>query len=140
LIVFVISQSNSTDANIVQEVSRDPLVVSTPIVPTREETRVFTEEYFKDEPILIDIARCESHFMQFNKDGSMHRGRVNDQDVGVMQINEYFHLETSIKKGYDIYTIEGNLAYARDLYEREGTQPWSSSKPCWGSSEHLAKE
>ena len=31
----------------------------------------------------------------------------------------------------DLDSIYGNMAYARDLYERQGTQPWSASAPCW---------
>jgi hypothetical protein len=95
-------------------------------------TEQYIRQYFKDIPIMIQIARCESTFRHLDDDGEIHRGRVNNADVGVMQINEYYHLETSEKKGLDIHTIEGNTAYARDLYERQGVQPWSSSKPCWG--------
>ncbi len=95
-------------------------------------TERYVRQYFKDIPIMIQVARCESTFRHLDDDGEIHRGRVNNADVGVMQINEYYHLETSEKKGLDIYTIEGNTAYARDLYERQGTQPWISSKPCWG--------
>jgi hypothetical protein len=95
-------------------------------------TEQYVRQYFKDIPIMIQIARCESTFRQLDEDGEIHRGRVNNADVGVMQINEYYHLDTAKDKGLDIYTIEGNTAYARDLYERQGTQPWISSKPCWG--------
>lgn len=95
-------------------------------------TEEYVREYFKDIPIMIQVARCESTFRHLDKDGKIHRGVVNNDDVGVMQINEYYHLDKSIRGNYDIYTLEGNTAYARDLYEREGTKPWSSSKPCWG--------
>ena len=97
-------------------------------------TEQYVRQYFKDIPIMIEIARCESHFRQLDKDGEIHRGQVNSSDVGVMQINEHYHLDTSVREDYDIYTLKGNTAYARDLYERQGTQPWSSSKPCWGKS------
>ncbi|MES3004687.1 MAG: hypothetical protein V4690_01085 [Patescibacteria group bacterium] len=99
-------------------------------------TEEYVKDYFADVPIMIQIARCESTFRHLGKDGEVHRGKVNNKDVGVMQINEYYHLDTSKKKDYDIYTIEGNTAYARDLYEREGTRPWNSSKPCWGKYEN----
>jgi hypothetical protein len=52
--------------------------------------------------------------------------------VGVMQINEHYHLDKSVKENYDIYTLEGNAAYARELYQEQGTAPWNSSKACWG--------
>ncbi len=115
-----------------------PIVVSSTFT-SNQSTEEVIREYFKDDPLLVDIARCESHFRQFNKDGSVHRGVVNNKDVGAMQINEHYHLETSKKKGYDIYTLEGNLKYARDLYDRQGPQPWISSSPCWGKAE-LAKK
>ena len=95
-------------------------------------TEHYVRQYFSDIPIMIQIAKCESHFRQLDRDGEIHRGIVNDADVGVMQINEFYHLDTAQKKNYNIYTVEGNTAYARDLYQRQGTAPWSSSKACWG--------
>ncbi len=94
--------------------------------------------YFSDLPIMIDIARCESRFRQTDKNGNTLRGEVNNLDVGVMQINEKYHLEQSKKLGYNIYTIEGNMGYARYLYEKEGARPWMSSSPCWAQTENIA--
>lgn len=91
----------------------------------------FVEDYFKDTPILANIARCESRYRQYDTDGNVLRGIVNSLDVGVMQINEKYHLETAKKLGYNIYTIEGNTAYAKYIYDREGAKPWMSSSPCW---------
>ncbi|MSU45037.1 MAG: hypothetical protein EXS47_00170 [Candidatus Zambryskibacteria bacterium] len=99
-------------------------------------TEEYVREYFKDIPIMIQVARCESTFRQLRQNGEVNRGRVNKADVGVMQINEFYHLDTAEKNDFDIYTIKGNTAYARDLYMRQGTQPWSSSKPCWGKYEN----
>ncbi len=98
-------------------------------------TEGYIRQYFSDIPIMVHIAECESHFRQLDKDGGIHRGVENNADVGVMQINEIYHLDQSQKKDYDIYTVEGNTAYARDLYERQGTQPWDSSRACWGKYE-----
>ena len=102
-------------------------------------TEQYVREYFSDIPIMIAIAKCESHFRQLDRDGEIHRGTVNDADVGVMQINEFYHLDTAQKKKYNIYTIEGNTAYARDLYQRQGTGPWGSSKVCWGKYQSDSK-
>lgn len=88
-------------------------------------------EYFKDESILIEIAHCESRFRHVRQNGNIFRGVENDKDVGVMQINEDYHLQTAQKLDYDIYTLHGNMAYARYLYEREGAQPWVHSGKCW---------
>ena len=98
-------------------------------------TEQYVRKYFADIPIMIQIARCESTFRQLDISGEIHRGRVNKADVGVMQINEFYHLDQAENKDLDIYTIEGNTAYARNLYERQGTKPWTSSKACWGKYE-----
>jgi hypothetical protein len=88
--------------------------------------------YFSDIPVMVNVAWCESRFRQFDKEGDVFRGEENNQDVGVMQINEHYHLDTAIDGNYNLYSIDGNMAYARKLYEKFGTAPWNSSKPCWG--------
>ena len=95
-------------------------------------TEQYVRKYFSDIPIMIQVARCESTFRQLDDDGEVHRGRVNSEDVGVMQINEHYQLDTSLKGNFNIYTLEGNTAYARALYQKQGTAPWNSSRACWG--------
>ena len=111
-------------------------VVPAPVAPApkAQTVREYVQQYFADIPILVEVSSCESHFRQYDTSGAVYRGVVNNQDVGVMQVNEHYHLDYSKKLGYDIYTLKGNLDYARDLYNREGTAPWSSSEPCWGKS------
>ena len=87
--------------------------------------------YFEETPILAEVARCESQFRQFGKDGDVLRGVVVSDDLGVMQINNYFHGDTAEKLGHDLHTLEGNLAYAKYLYEKQGLKPWKASAPCW---------
>ena len=94
----------------------------------------YLKEYFSDTPILVDIARCESEFRQFDTNGNLIRGKVDRDDVGVMQINERYHLETAKKLGYEIHTVEGNIGYAKYLYGKFGLEPWSASKPCWSKT------
>lgn len=91
--------------------------------------------YFADIPIMIEVARCESRFRHYDTTGDVLRGIVNNLDRGVMQINEGYHLSDSKKLGYDILTLEGNMAYARYLYEKQGTRPWLSSSPCWAGGQ-----
>ncbi|HEY4511268.1 MAG TPA: hypothetical protein VJH55_00270 [Candidatus Paceibacterota bacterium] len=91
----------------------------------------YVREYFKNTPQLAHIAGCESTFKHLDKAGKIIRGRVNSSDVGVMQINEWYHLEQSKKLWIDIYTLEGNLEYAKLLYGKSGSAPWVSSSKCW---------
>lgn len=98
----------------------------------------YVREYFKDAPILAEIARCESTFRQFDSNGNVVRGKVNKGDIGVMQINKYYHEESAEKLGYDIYTIDGNLGFAKWLYGKYGDSPWVHSSKCWKKSQELA--
>lgn len=100
----------------------------------------YLSQYFADTPVLIEIARCESQFRQFIRDGEAIRGRVNKYDVGVMQINELYHLEKAQELGLDISTLDGNLAFAKYLYEKYGTKPWASSSKCWAPKVATEKE
>lgn len=97
--------------------------------------KALVQETFGSTSIMVHVASCESRYKQFNKDGTVHRGVQNNKDVGAMQINEYYHLATSKKLGYDIHTIKGNLLYAKYLYDREGTTPWNWSKFMWSKGE-----
>ena len=104
------------------------------VLQDRKSVEKYLREQYADTPILVEIARCESTFAQFDKDGNVIRGKVNSQDVGVMQINEKYHSDTAKVLGLDLHTIEGNVKYAKHLYEEQGTAPWSASKPCWGKA------
>ncbi len=93
--------------------------------------KAYVEQYFAKTPLLIHIAGCESQFRQFDKNGNVLRGAVVHQDIGVMQINETYQGALASALGYNIYSLQGNVAYAKWLYDQEGAQPWSSSSACW---------
>ena len=90
--------------------------------------------YFRDIPVMIEIARCESTFRHELKDGSVLQGRVDPADTGVMQINKRYHEERATAMDLNLDDIYHNMAYARYLYETQGVQPWSASAPCWNKT------
>jgi hypothetical protein len=100
----------------------------------------YVRDYFKDAPILAEIAKCESTFRQFDKEGNVLRGKVNKGDVGIMQINTYYHEDRAVKNGFDIFTIDGNLGYAKYLYGKSGDAPWVHSSKCWKKYKDATKE
>lgn len=102
-----------------------------------ENVKKFIVDYFADIPQLQKIAECESHFRQYAKNGSVKKGEQNHYDIGVMQVNTLYHADEAKALGLDLNSIDGNVAFARHLYEREGSKPWSSSQPCWGKSTDL---
>jgi hypothetical protein len=97
-------------------------------------TEAEVRKYFSDIPVMIQIARCESHFRHTLADGSVLRGKVDNRDTGVMQINSFYHSKAATNLGLDITNLQDNMAYARHLYETQGIQPWRASSACWGAT------
>lgn len=132
-----------SDAQVIEAPTNTERIVDETYSEISEQVKVKTTEeiiaeHFIDTPILKRIASCESENRQFNADGSVLRGRVNPQDVGVMQVNEKYHLRASENLGFDIYTLEGNIDYAKHLYANQGVKPWVHSSSCWDASNQFA--
>jgi hypothetical protein len=68
-------------------------------------------------PILNRIASCESRGHQLNPNGQvlLNVNTNGTVDIGKYQINSIHEAEAT-KLGYDLFTIEGNTAYAKYLY------------------------
>jgi hypothetical protein len=86
--------------------------------------------YFADLPVMVAIANCESQFHEFNADGSVLHGGYKGHMIGLFQFAP-FHQETATLFGWNLNTVAGQLAYARYLYNEEGTVPWNDSSWCW---------
>jgi hypothetical protein len=85
----------------------------------------------KHAPELVGIARCESRFRQYNQNGSPLYNAGGSSAVGVMQIMSSAHNRRAKSLGFDIKTLEGNVGYAKVLYQEQGKQPWKASRRCW---------
>lgn len=80
---------------------------------------------------LVEVARCESELRHFNKEtGDVLRGKVNPLDTGILQINKKYHLDKAVEMGLDLENKVDNINYGIWLFKKEGTKPWSWSKPC----------
>jgi hypothetical protein len=104
-----------------------------PLIEVEGEVRA----YFKDEPVLIAIAECESKFRHWERQGVVLKNNQGSSATGVMQILESVHKEPANVLGYDIEDLHGNMAYARHLYEQQGTTPWNASIHCWSDLARL---
>jgi hypothetical protein len=91
-------------------------------------------DYFKETPVMIEIARCESKFRQFTADGLPLYGGYGGGMIGVFQFYDRIHRAGAASLGFNLSTLEGNLAYAKHVYATSGTTPWNSSKQCWGNA------
>lgn len=105
------------------------VATSSPVKLTPAEIEKRVREYFADVPVMIDIARCESKFRQFTDSGNVLRGGSGGMMVGVFQFFESVHSNAAKNLGFDLLTVEGNLGYARHLYQQSGTTPWASCVP-----------
>lgn len=97
-------------------------------------TEQYVRQYFKDTPVMIEIAHCESGFRQLDNLGNPIKNHGGSSATGVMQIMASIHEEDAKKLGFDINTLEGNVGFAKHLYDRYGTKPWEAdknSKNCW---------
>lgn len=91
-----------------------------------EEIKTLVEAIFGPTSPMIPTLQCESSFRQFDSSGVILRSSTND--VGIAQINVEAHGQDAMERGIDIYTIEGNLKYARLLFDQSGTLPWVCAK------------
>lgn len=100
-----------------------------PLNPADIEAKV--RSYFADFPTMAAIAQCESGFRQFDSDGTVLFDPSYSM-IGIFQESSA-HLAEALDLGMNILTVDGNLAYARHLYQTNGIDPWMDSYKCWGS-------
>lgn len=93
---------------------------------TEERIREEISKVFPDAPVMMDVARCESGFLQhaYNPTNESHDG-------GIFQISQKYHGDRMQALGLDPYDVQDNIQYARTLYDESGLRPWSASKHCW---------
>lgn len=109
-----------------------PIISSGVIVESRGSIH-YTQNNVRLYPVMESVCTCESG-RQFHADGTVVRGIVNPQDIGMCQINLKYHGAAADALGYDLFTEEGNIRYTNYLYDQQGTQPWYLSGSCHGLS------
>lgn len=82
------------------------------------DVRAEIEEVFGRGHIMLQIADCESNLRQFKADGSVLMGGGGGNYIGVFQIGKQW-VSRAKDMGMDVYTLEGNVAFAKWLYTEE---------------------
>lgn len=131
LFLVVIFVALLQSAMTVQAAETATTTTATTTIPDQAEVEAKVREEFSDVPAMVEIARCESKFRQFTDSGNVFYGGYDNNMIGVFQFYESVHKSTADSLGYDLSTLEGNMDYARHLYQAEGLTPWNSSKSCW---------
>lgn len=101
--------------------------------------KTLTTQFFEDNDAaeMLQVINCESHFRQFEEDGSPLQNKEGSSAIGVAQILASKHPDPKVIDRYnkkfdmdmkpddfDITTLEGNLGYALVLYKVRGTRDW----------------
>ena len=107
-----------------------PAIATAALTTTATSTEELVREYFWDLPVMAAIAKCESEFTQYGASGNVLQGGYRGRMMGVYQIAP-LHLPDAQALGLDISTLEGNMAFARHLYNMSGSRPWAASQWCW---------
>lgn len=88
------------------------------------------EGVFGTSSPMVDVAICESSLRQFDAPNHVLRGEITPADTGVFQISVDYHGDEAKTLGFDIYSLDGNIAFAKYLYDKNGLKDWSASKKC----------
>lgn len=101
-----------------------------PRYETEEQIKQLIRETFPEESArAVRVAECESQL-----DPDAINPTNGSFDGGIFQISLKYHGDELAERGLDRFDIEGNVAFARILYNRNGWQDWSASKHCWYTS------
>lgn len=88
------------------------------------------ESYFgTSTPELLKVAFCESSLQQFDKNGNPLLSKTDD--IGVFQISAPNHALEAEKMNINLNTLDGNVKFAKWLYDTQGIGAWDSSRKCW---------
>lgn len=81
-----------------------------------------------NEETVMRIIECESSW----NPKAIGRQAVVGEDVGLFQINSYYHESDFQKEGLDIrHSIHDNIVAGFEILKEDGFTPWRSSKKCW---------
>lgn len=89
-------------------------------------------------PELVPVCACESLGnpnatpTHYDRDGSVLRGRIDNDDIGICQINLRYHQKSAEALGLDVFIEQDNIIYANVLFTEQYYQPWTASQHCWG--------
>ena len=101
-----------------------------PLLAQAKENDILSIELSEtSKKVLLIIAQCESG-NRHTVNGKVLRGRVNNLDIGLFQINLKYHKETAKKLGLNLFKRRDNYLYAKYLLLTQGLKPWSASGKC----------
>ena len=86
------------------------------------------------DPVLVQkIIGCESQWKATNVHPNVRAGTTTpwSYDIGLLQINDYYHETEWEAQGLDMKNPKDNLEFGLKMMQQQGTQPWNASKNCW---------
>lgn len=90
-----------------------------------------SNQYGIDENLVRRIIQCESGFVKHAVGINYRNGVAWSKDIGLGQINDYYHQDTMSRLGLDIYTPKDNLEYMFVLLKEDPSVHYKASSGCW---------
>lgn len=82
---------------------------------------------FNELPLSLQkVLLCESNGRHEDAKGKVIVSKTND--IGIAQINKYWHGKRAKTLGLDLHDVNDNLKYALILYTEQGLRPWVCAK------------
>jgi hypothetical protein len=105
---------------------------------SREQKRNYAilASFFKNDPVMVKVAACESSFWHTLPDGKLHVSG-DGKDVGQYQLRLPVHGDELSRYGLNPADFAHNVAFATHLYRRDGLRHWNSSRSCWETLQFL---
>lgn len=101
---------------------------------TEERIKEEIRNTFPERPnTFVRIAGCESSGDPEHIDSSKRAFNPTNgsNDTGIFQLSQLYHGKRMKELHLDPWDVEDNIKFARMLYEENGLDPWTASKPCW---------
>lgn len=105
------------------------LASSSVSVTSNDYARQRVYEEFGNDSVMLCIIEHESHFKQYNEDGTIltHFNRNKSFDTGITQVNS-LAWQNTLKEihGLDANNIDDNIAGAKIILKKQGYSAWST--------------
>lgn len=83
--------------------------------------------------LVKKISQCEDQGNPYAVHPNVRKGQTTawSNDIGPLQVNDYFHEGKMVKAGLKITNPVDSLKFGMEMMAKQGTTPWNWSKGCW---------
>lgn len=119
----LLEKTPTSTAKPIVPLEKDPCIEDDPQHGPDKEKAMKALRY---HPFLFAIACRETRFNHRDPEDptKVLRGKIDNDDTGIMQINKRIHKDLIKEKGLNVDVFEDNIAFAKFLYDEKGIDHW----------------